>query len=118
VNKEGRRVAKLNVLADSNEAGRYLKVPDTPQLSASPGARYVCRCSNNTVYGTQWRRFPDMHGTLLVAEMISDVLARRIDYGRFAIIFAAAQKNLEPPGAVVIRRDWLASACDGRLFRP
>ncbi len=48
----------------------------------------------------------------LVADMSSDILSRPFDAGRFALIYAGAQKNLGPSGvtAVLLRESWLARA--------
>jgi phosphoserine aminotransferase len=63
--------------------------------------------SNNTIFGTQWREFPDTGSVPLVADMSSDILSRVVDVSRFGLIFAGAQKNLGPAGVtiVIIRKD-------------
>lgn len=70
-------------------------------------ASYAYLCSNNTIYGTQYRTFPDTGDTPLIADMSSDILSRVLDFNKFGAIFAGAQKNLGPAGVtfVVIRRD-------------
>ena len=42
--------------------------------------------------------------------MSSDILSRPFDAGKFALIYAGAQKNLGPSGvtAVLLRESWLA----------
>jgi phosphoserine aminotransferase len=78
---------------------------------------YVHMCSNNTIYGTQWRnadgsfRYPKMPegcGTL-VCDMSSDMYSRPIDVTKFGIIYAGAQKNVGIAGTtvVIIREDLL-----------
>ena len=44
--------------------------------------------------------------------MSSDILSRPFDAGKFALIYAGAQKNLGPSGvtAVLLRESWLAKA--------
>ena len=44
--------------------------------------------------------------------MSSDILSRPIDAGKFALIYAGAQKNLGPSGVTVVllRESWLAQA--------
>ncbi len=84
--------------------------PDEIDLSHDPA--YVHLTSNETIQGTQWHAYPDAGDRPLVADMSSDILSRPFDAGRFALIYAGAQKNLGPSGvtAVLLREGWLAKA--------
>jgi len=77
-------------------------------MTVRPDAAYLHICSNNTVVGTQWHRFPDVP-VPLVADMSSDILSRPIDAGAFACIYAHAQKTLGPAGVTIValRRDMI-----------
>jgi phosphoserine aminotransferase len=69
-------------------------------------AAYLHFTSNNTIMGTQWRRYPDGKGVPLVSDMSSDFMSHPIDVRPFGLIYAGAQKNLGPSGiAIVIIRD-------------
>jgi phosphoserine aminotransferase len=91
---------------------RYLRVPAADEIKIDPNAAYVHMTSNNTIYGTQWPTPPDAKGVRLVADMSSDILSRPVDAGKFALIYAGAQKNLGPSGVVFVAvdRDWLKEA--------
>jgi phosphoserine aminotransferase len=72
--------------------------------------------SNNTIYGTQWHRVPEVPaGALLVNDASSDVFCRPVDFSKFAVTYAGAQKNLSIAGltVVVIRKDLLDRAPAG-----
>lgn len=64
--------------------------------------------SNNTIYGTQLQDFPDT-SVPMVCDMSSDIFSRQLDFTKFALIYAGAQKNMGPAGTtlVVIREDIL-----------
>lgn len=64
--------------------------------------------TNNTIFGTQIKELPDTH-VPMVADMSSDIFSRAIDYSKFSIIYAGAQKNMGPAGTalVVIKEDVL-----------
>jgi phosphoserine aminotransferase len=49
---------------------------------------------------------------MLISDMSSDILSRKVDVSRFGLIFAGAQKNLGPAGVtvVIIREDLLDRA--------
>ena len=103
-------------LAGSAEKDKFNRIPSPHELQFSPNASYVYMCSNNTIYGSQWKYFPDTGNVPLVADMSSDILSRRLDIKRFGLIFAGAQKNIGPSGVtlVIIRKD-LAERCDAKI---
>ena len=105
---EGALVGHARIAVDTREPdGVYRRVPHPSEAGVDPDAAYYHVCSNNTVYGTQWSEFPDTGAVPLIADMTSDILCRAIDVSRFGMIYAAAQKNLGPPGVVaaILRRD-------------
>jgi phosphoserine aminotransferase len=99
-------------VAASTESEGFRRLPRAAEIKLTPGAAYVHVTSNNTVYGTQWRAFPDTAGVPLVADMSSDIMWRPLDVRPFGLIYAGAQKNLGPSGLVVVimREDFLATA--------
>lgn len=96
----------------STEGGGYRRMPRQDELDLDPRAAYVHITSNETIQGTQFHAWPDVGGAPLVADMSSDIFSRPLDAGRFAMIYAGAQKNLGPSGlvAVLIRREFLERA--------
>lgn len=81
-------------------------------LSFDEEDAYVHLTSNNTIFGTQWKDFPDTGNVPLIADMSSDIMSKPVDINKFAMIYAGAQKNLGPSGVtvVIIRKDFLATA--------
>ncbi|MAD98423.1 MAG: 3-phosphoserine/phosphohydroxythreonine transaminase [Flavobacteriaceae bacterium] len=64
--------------------------------------------SNNTIFGTQMKEFPAFDG-VVVCDMSSDIFSRQLDFTKFGLIYAGAQKNMGPAGTtlVVVREDIL-----------
>lgn len=64
--------------------------------------------SNNTIFGTQLQSFPEIN-VPLVCDMSSDIFSRQLDFSKFSLIYAGAQKNMGPSGTtlVVIKEDIL-----------
>jgi len=64
--------------------------------------------SNNTIYGTQMKSFPNSP-IPMVCDMSSDIFSRTIDFSKFGLIYAGAQKNMGPAGTtlVVVKEDIL-----------
>jgi phosphoserine aminotransferase len=109
--KEAKRFGTINV-AGSSEDKKFSYIPKA--LKLTPGAKYVHITTNNTIEGTEYSTLPDTAGVPLVADMSSDILGRAVDYGKFSLIYAGAQKNLGPAGVtiVVARRKWLEAGTD------
>jgi len=99
-------------VAASTQAEQYRRVPRPEEIDLSPAPAYVHITSNETIQGIQWHDWPDVGDRPLVADMSSDILSRPLDAGRFALIYAGAQKNLGPSGVtvVLIRQSWLEQA--------
>ncbi len=113
--KEAVKVGNVHV-AGTTKDDNFSRVvrPDEIKLSENPA--YVHITSNNTIFGTQWKEFPDFGDIPLVADMSSDILSKRFDVSKFALIYAGAQKNLGPAGvAVVIIRDDMIEKSNQKL---
>ncbi len=69
---------------------------------------YLHLTSNNTIFGTQVKEFPKTN-VPLVCDMSSDIFSRQLDFSKFDLIYAGAQKNMGPAGTtlVVIKEDIL-----------
>lgn len=77
-------------------------------------ADYFHITTNNTIFGTQLRKDPDVK-VPLVADMSSDIFSRPVDVSKYSVIYAGAQKNLAPAGVtvIIVREDVL-----GKVTRP
>jgi phosphoserine aminotransferase len=98
--------------AASTKEDKYRTIPKLSDLIFDQSDAYLHITSNNTIYGTQWKVFPDTENVPLIADMSSDILSRPIDVSKFALIYAGAQKNLGPSGVtvVIIRKELLEQA--------
>ncbi|MFK5973111.1 MAG: 3-phosphoserine/phosphohydroxythreonine transaminase [Flavobacteriaceae bacterium] len=69
---------------------------------------YLHLTSNNTIFGTQFKKFPSTN-VPLVCDMSSDIFSRQLDFEKFDLIYAGAQKNMGPAGTtlVVVKEDIL-----------
>jgi phosphoserine aminotransferase len=105
--KEAKLYGNVNVVASSKEQN-FNHIPK--KFNVPKDAKYLHITSNNTIYGTQWKKFPKSP-VPLVCDMSSDFLSRPFDPTPFGMIYAGAQKNLGPAGAtvVIVRNDMLGS---------
>ena len=104
--KEAKKIGQTGIVASSKEE-KYAYIPTLEDIKVNDDAAYLHITSNNTIYGTQWKQFPETGNVPLVADMSSDILSEKIDVSKFGIIYAGAQKNLGPSGitVVIIRKD-------------
>ncbi|WP_276166629.1 3-phosphoserine/phosphohydroxythreonine transaminase [Zobellia alginiliquefaciens] len=69
--------------------------------SIPEGLDYLHLTSNNTIFGTQIKKFPNTN-VPLVCDMSSDIFSRQLDFSQFDLIYAGAQKNMGPAGATLV----------------
>ncbi|MFO0958664.1 MAG: 3-phosphoserine/phosphohydroxythreonine transaminase [Isosphaeraceae bacterium] len=102
-------------LAASTQEGGFKRTPRADEVRLSDNPAYIHLTSNETIQGVQFAEFPDLGHAPLVGDMSSDILSRPIDAGKFAMIYAGAQKNLGPSGVaiVLIRQEWIDRANKG-----
>jgi phosphoserine aminotransferase len=105
--KEAKLFGEVEV-AYSSEEQTFNRVPKQEEYKIAEDSEYFYFVSNNTIYGTQFPEIPETD-RVLISDMSSDILSRRIDVSKFGIIFAGAQKNMGPAGVtiVIIRDDLL-----------
>lgn len=103
--KESKIVGNTNVIA-SSEDKKFSYIPKGFEIPRD--ADYLHFTSNNTIYGTQFKKFPESP-IPLVCDMSSDIFSRQVDGNKFALIYAGAQKNMGPAGAtmVAVKEDML-----------
>ena len=95
--KEAKLVGNTTVVASSEDK----KFSYIPKGSGIPtNLDYLHITSNNTIYGTQIKKFPT--AATLVCDMSSDIFSRKVDGKKFSLIYAGAQKNMGPAGATVV----------------
>jgi phosphoserine aminotransferase len=92
-------------IASSKEAN-YNYIPKGYEIPENYD--YFHCTSNNTIFGTQMKSFPNSP-IPMVCDMSSDIFSRAIDYSKFDLIYAGAQKNMGPAGTtlVVVKEDVL-----------
>jgi phosphoserine aminotransferase len=96
--KEAREFGTTVVVA-SSKADNYTYIPKDYTIPAD--ADYFHCTSNNTIYGTQMQAFPET-SVPMVCDMSSDIFSRKVDFSKFGLIYAGAQKNMGPAGTTLI----------------
>ncbi|KAG4432229.1 hypothetical protein IFR05_012289 [Cadophora sp. M221] len=101
----------VNVAADARKFndGKFGKIPEESSWKLSKNPAMVYFCDNETVDGVEFPGFPEIlkptgddEGPIVVADMSSNILSRRIPIKNFSVIFFGAQKNLGSTGITVV----------------
>jgi len=104
--KEAKLMGEVVEVA-SSKSTNFNQLPK--EIKFSPDADYVHITTNNTIFGTEWKKIPDTGTVPVIADMSSDMLGVVRDFKKFSLIYAGAQKNLGPAGVVmvVINKAWM-----------
>ena len=87
------------VVVGSSKNDNYNHIPTDYTIPAN--ASYFHCTSNNTIFGTQIKSFPETN-VPVVCDMSSDIFSRTLDFSKFDLIYAGAQKNMGPAGTTLI----------------
>jgi phosphoserine aminotransferase len=106
--QEAKMMGNVQVVA-SSEDQNFNYIPK--QYDIPSDADYFHCTSNNTIYGTQMKAFPECK-VPLVCDMSSDIFSKPFDASKFSLIYAGAQKNMGPAGAtlVIVKKDILGKS--------
>jgi phosphoserine aminotransferase len=99
----------VNIALDARTAnnGKFGKIPaeETWTLSPSKNSAFVYFCDNETVDGVEFPSFPkilESDDRIVVADMSSNFLSRKVDVSKYSVIFGGAQKNIGIAGISII----------------
>ena len=87
------------LIVGSSKAENYTFIPKNYEIPAD--ANYFHCTSNNTIFGTQMKSFPETKVSM-VCDMSSDIFSRVLDFSKFDLIYAGAQKNMGPAGTTLV----------------
>jgi phosphoserine aminotransferase len=96
--KEAKNLGDTKIIADSSDKN-FSYIPEN--ITINEDFDYVHFTSNNTIFGTQFKSFPQTESNL-VCDMSSDIFSRKIDVSKFGLIYAGAQKNMGPAGTTLV----------------
>jgi len=103
---------------------------DPSTWNIDPSASFMHVCVNETVHGFKigednfpWHMFPE--DLVVVGDMSSCIGTEKINWNRYQVVYAGAQKNLGPVGCtiIIVKNNLLGKAekdvpvmCDWKLF--
>ncbi|KAJ5699751.1 hypothetical protein N7536_002764 [Penicillium majusculum] len=117
----------VNIALDARKTnnGKFGKIPAEDSWSLTPtkkeggkGSAFVYFCDNETVDGVEFQQLPkalEAQGQdaederLVVADLSSNFISRKVDVSKYAVLFGGAQKNIGVAGIsiAIVRKDLL-----------
>ncbi len=94
---EAKCFGKVSIACSSKDEN-YNYIPEI--IEDIDGSKYFHLTTNNTIFGTQWKKIPKVNAPLVV-DMSSDIFSRQMDFNSFDIIYAGAQKNAGAAGTTL-----------------
>lgn len=88
-------------VAYSGKESNYSTLPDLTKLEYSSNCAYIHWTSNETIQGVEFKEDVSLPYAS-VCDMSSDILSRRVDFTKYQLIYAGAQKNQGPAGVTTI----------------
>lgn len=90
----------------SAKSSNFDHTPRLSEMTPSDGSSFVHFTSNETIQGVDFMADPDTPGDW-ICDMSSNILSRRFDPTKYALIYAGAQKNMGPAGVTlaIVRED-------------
>jgi len=96
--KEAKLFGVISELASSKDKN-FNYIPKDYTISSE--FDYFHCTSNNTIFGTQIKNFKSSP-IPVVCDMSSDIFSRSLDFSKFDLIYAGAQKNMGPAGTTLV----------------
>ena len=106
--KEAKLFGQVHEVASSKDQN-FAYIPK--EYAIPEDSDYFHFTSNNTIFGTQLKSLPNT-SVPIFCDMSSDIFSRVMDFSKFDLIYAGAQKNMGPAGTtlVVVKNDLLGEA--------
>lgn len=104
---EARIVGRVDIPWDGGDVD-YRRLPRPDEYQVKSDAAYLHFCYNETVHGIEFKEEPKAGSVPLICDASSMLASRPMDIGKYAMIYAGAQKNLGVAGMtlVLIREDF------------
>lgn len=96
--KEGKLFGKVDVVASCADKN-YSYMPKGFTVPST--AKYFHITTNETIHGVQMQSIPDSP-VPMIGDMSSDIFSRVLDFNKFDMIYAGAQKNMGPSGVTLV----------------
>lgn len=116
---EAQNYGTANLVATSKDK-TFCYIPALDSSKFDKDADFFHICENNTIFGTKYSAPPETGNVPLVSDMSSCILSEPVDFSKYGVIYACAQKNMGPSGVtvVIIREDLIRDLSDVKPHVP
>lgn len=109
--QDAKQYCTPNCVATS-EPTQFTMIPPVFDWTLSEKGPYFHYTDNETIHGVEFATTPSVSGKWLISDMTSSILTKPIDFSRYGLIYASAQKNLGIAGLtlVIVRKELIGHA--------
>jgi len=89
----------------NNKDLKFTGVASQDTWKVDPDAKYVHYCENETIVGVEFTDnfpFEKFAGQLVICDMSSNFCSRPVDWSKYDVVYAGAQKNVGPSGCTIV----------------
>ena len=109
---EAKKFCNAHEVTNNKNTG-YTTVADSNEWNIAADAKFFHYCDNETIQGVEFNNFPFEkvpEGQILVCDMSSNFMTRPVNWSKYGVVYAGAQKNVGPAGVtfVFVRNDLIA----------
>lgn len=101
---EAKKYGEPNEIAN-NKQYKYAHIDEPSTWKIKEDATFFHYCDNETIQGFEFHQFPFNvvpQGQLLVCDMSSNFCSKPIDWSKYDVVYAGAQKNVGPAGVTFV----------------
>ena len=102
--KEAKKYCNAHEVAN-NVKDKYAFIKPAEEWNIKPDATYFHFCDNETIQGFEFTDFP-FHvipeKQLVVCDMSSNFCSKKINWSKYDVVYAGAQKNVGPAGVCIV----------------
>ncbi|QJC28700.1 3-phosphoserine/phosphohydroxythreonine transaminase [Enterobacteriaceae endosymbiont of Plateumaris consimilis] len=104
--EEAKKYCKPNIIHTRKIINNILYIKPMNEWLLDNKSIYIHYCSNETIEGIAINEDPKFKDAIVVADLSSTILTKKINITNYGIIYASTQKNVGPSGlTIVIIRD-------------
>lgn len=88
----------------NNKGTKYCDLDEPDKWQIDPEAKYFHYCDNETIQGFEFKEFPYEKvpkGQIMVCDMSSNFCSKPVDWSKYDVVYAGAQKNVGPAGVCI-----------------
>ncbi|QJC34952.1 3-phosphoserine/phosphohydroxythreonine transaminase [Enterobacteriaceae endosymbiont of Donacia piscatrix] len=105
--KEAKKYCIPNIINPVKKKNGLFYIDKIENWILNKNSKYIHYCPNETIEGIAINKEPTLKNKIVIADLSSSILAKKINVKNYGLIYASAQKNIGTAGLtlIIIRKD-------------